>query len=452
MIRADFTKDGVTTIEGSGVITSVGGGGGQQEEDNHIDLTAQSLLGYTGSANVAYSTDYATRDVEGVTFRYQQIGAYTNGFAGMQFRNKLSDSNNGTKSNLNNTTALPAAIESIDLVWHASKNIQANNNVLKITFGKDNTFAANTEVKMLNTEADVKNMTVTPEGKDFTFVKIEIDDSFTYTCYWDTIKLNLAESGEQQVALPVGNYSGHATALDDSSVFVFVALGDEVAYIEAAGQKVYATYAFDGATNEVTITDATLGTVTATYNEADNALKNVTLTGSLAAMLKNNGQFNLNGAKYFWNCDGTTDELKAGFNRREQSNGWVVNDTTNAGLTSVDGVAGQGVKIAGNTSYAVSLVLKTNLGSDVESTAQIGFWVYNSSESDITLRQWMFTGADLSNGKEQGNVTAKAGQWTFCRMGFASGTTPISLQVRNFSLADFTKSGVDLIFDNISLA
>ena len=179
LIRCDYG----TSIEGQGIILSF----------TPVLLNAETLLGYDGSTNAAYSTDYANKVINGVTFTYQQIAAYNSNFAGMQFRNKLSDSSNGTKSNLNNTTALPAPISSIDFEWHSSKTIRTNSNVLKITFGKDNSFATSTEVVMLNTTEGVETMSVTPTGKDFTFVKIEIDDNFTYACFWNSIKLNLAD-------------------------------------------------------------------------------------------------------------------------------------------------------------------------------------------------------------------------------------------------------------------
>ena len=117
-------------------------------------------------------------------FTYQQIGAYG---AGMQFRNKLSDSSNGTKSNLNNTSATSSAIKSISFKWNDSRQIYENTNMLKITFASSSSFSGG-EVKMLNTEADVRQYTVSPSGSNFTFVKIEIDDDFTFTCYWDSMK------------------------------------------------------------------------------------------------------------------------------------------------------------------------------------------------------------------------------------------------------------------------
>lgn len=172
----------------TGVVITVKEAGGGQQVDT-IELTAQTLLGYS-SSNIAYSTAYTDKAVEGVTFTYQQIGAYG---SGMQWRNKLSDSSNGTKSNLYNKTAFGSAIVSLDLVWNAGKQVYANNNMLKITFDTVSTFdSANKEEIMFSTQADVKSYTITPTGTNFTYVKVEIDDAFTYTCYWENININVA--------------------------------------------------------------------------------------------------------------------------------------------------------------------------------------------------------------------------------------------------------------------
>ena len=163
-----------------------------QPQTDKVTLNAESLLGYDGSANVAYEKDYKNSTIDGVEFTYQQIGAYKSGFAGMQFRNKLSDSTNGTKSNLHNTAALSSPISSIGFTWFSTKDIKTNSNVLKITFDTVATFdSGSAEVVMLNTVAGEKVMSVAPTGTSFTFVKIEIDDSFTFTCYWDSIVINL---------------------------------------------------------------------------------------------------------------------------------------------------------------------------------------------------------------------------------------------------------------------
>ena len=75
----------------------------------------------------------------------------------------------------------------------------------------------------------------------------------------------------------------------------------------------------------------------------------------------------------------------------------------------------------------------------------VQFWVYNPSSSDVTLRMWGYRGTNFGSNFETGNVTAKAGQWTYVAMGFTSGT------IYNFQIADFTKIGATLTFDNIYL-
>ena len=164
-----------------------GSGGGGGKKDVAISLTSQSLLGYT-TENVVYDTQYKTNTVEGVEFAYQQIGAYG---SGMQFRNKLADEGNGTKSNLYNTKSLPGTVQSLELTWNSGKKVYDNSNALKITFDTVATFdGANKEVQMLSTTADVLSYTITTNGL-FSFVKVEIDDAFTFSMYWDSIVINV---------------------------------------------------------------------------------------------------------------------------------------------------------------------------------------------------------------------------------------------------------------------
>lgn len=200
------SAEGKATVSATGLVTGVAAGEATitatagalhasvtvtvVEEVKAFDLNSESLLGYNGTDNVGYDKEYKNATVGGVGFTYQQIGAYG---SGMQFRNKLSDASNGTKSNLNNTSAFASKITNIALTWNAGKNVSANNNVLKFTFDTVATFdSANKATVMLNTVADQKSYTVNaPEGS-FTFVKIEIDDDFTYSCYWNSIVINIA--------------------------------------------------------------------------------------------------------------------------------------------------------------------------------------------------------------------------------------------------------------------
>ena len=126
------------------------------------------------------------------------------------------------------------------------------------------------------------------------------------------------------------------------------------------------------------------------------------------------------------------------------SGSWQVDSSNNDRFVSYEnGVAGSAMQRRGYGSGAVAV----NLAADMEpvEVSNIGFWVYNSSANDITLRMWIYKGANLSNNAELGSVTAVAGQWTYCRMGFTKAA------IYNFQIADFTNSGVALVFDNICL-
>ncbi len=281
-----------------------------------------------------------------------------------------------------------------------------------------------------------------------------IGNTSNYAQAFYSIEINLVEAEEQEVAQPVGNFSGYATAADDSNIFVTLALANEKAFLEVGDlAKITTTYAFDKTTGVVTITDATLGTVTAKFDEANNALKEVTVTGTAAAMIKNNGEITLNGAAKFWNLDGTTDELREQFIRRYRANGassWtvdnnadhtdrIVSDTTNF----VAGTGAMSVRPYSGSGNAVGLSLKADF-AEKTTFKNIGFWIYNSSDTDIALRTWVYQQTGLAGAAEIGQMTAKANGWTYCRMGFNYG-------MYNFNISNWNGSANALVFDNIAL-
>ena len=116
-----------------------------------------------------------------------------NPFILIQFRNKLSDASNGTKSNLYNKAAMPSQITNVVLTYFSTKSTYDNEGVLKVTFDNVATFDSSVkEEKMLDTVAGTKEYTVTPTSNAaFTFVKIEIADTYTYSMYWESIVINL---------------------------------------------------------------------------------------------------------------------------------------------------------------------------------------------------------------------------------------------------------------------
>lgn len=261
------------------------------------------------------------------------------------------------------------------------------------------------------------------------------------------VTLAEAAAQQQEVAQPVGSFSGYAVnASDDSNIFVDIALADSKAFVEVGSLlKTTVDFAFDKATGVVTIAlGGNFGNLTATYDETNNKLTNVGVDGAAAAMLKNNGSMELVAAAKFWDCNGTTEELQAMFKRRYMSGSWQV-DSSNADrfVSYENGICGKAMQRRGYSGGAVAV----NLAADMDpvEVSNIGFWVYNPGSSDLTLRMWIYKGAGLTSNAELGSVTAVAGQWTYCRMGFTKAS------IYNFQIADFNNSGVALVFDNIVL-
>lgn len=257
----------------------------------------------------------------------------------------------------------------------------------------------------------------------------------------------------EEVVLPVGNFSGFAIGADDSNIFTVVALANEMAYVEVGSLlKVQTTYNYEPGMKLVTIKVAEGVVVTGTFD--GEKLVNVGVTGDAAAMLKNNNEITLNGAAKYWNLDGTTEELRAQFIRRYRAAGasaWTVDnneDHTDRIVRDevhfVGGTGAMSIRPYSGSTNAVGLSLK----SDFETATaykNIGFWIYNSSNADIALRTWVYVQTGLNGAKEIGKLTAKAGGWTFCRMGFDYGA------IYNFNVSNWNGSANALVFDNISL-
>ena len=114
LIRADYTKDGNTTIQGTGVILEVVAPDAPATKT--IAITAANLLGYAGT-NVAYPSDSTpvTATVDGMGLAAVGCGAYGDG---IQMRTK-----NGIVSAVYNTTE--ADINKLEFVWAATKDVTA---------------------------------------------------------------------------------------------------------------------------------------------------------------------------------------------------------------------------------------------------------------------------------------------------------------------------------------
>lgn len=250
---------------------------------------------------------------------------------------------------------------------------------------------------------------------------------------------------EETKAKPIGSFSGQVTALNDDKIFLNIALGDEKAYVELGQDKLITTYLYDKFTGVVTIVIGDdYGNLTATYDPATNTLKNVGIDGTAKATLKDNGQVTLTAATLLCDCNGSTSDLQAMFKRR-YNDPWTEDTNNSDRFTSVaNGVAGSAMKVRAYAGGRYAFCLKSDIKDGV-TVSNIGFWVYNDSNKDVTLRMWIYKATGMQSNAEIGNVTAKAGGWTYCRMGFTSA------KIYNFQIADFNKTGVALVFDNLCL-
>ena len=251
-------------------------------------------------------------------------------------------------------------------------------------------------------------------------------------------------------AAPIGSFAGAAvSAADDSNIFANIALGDQKAYVELGSDKVTTDYTYDNKTGLVTIAlGGNYGNLTATFDEEAKALKNVGVDGAAAAALKNNGQIELAMASHFYSMDGDAAALNEVFGRRVRPAGKGWNAALEDVALSDKAVSGETalVRDGSTTDDAIGVTLRADF-AEAQQVKSLGFWVYNPSDKDVNLRLWTFRSKNWQDWDELGTLTAKAGQWTYIRIGIPSGKQ----NIYNFNITDFTKSGVNLIIDDIAL-
>jgi len=278
-------------------------------------------------------------------------------------------------------------------------------------------------------------------------------DEVSFTASSDQVRiiaLVVTMAKEEQpveIAQPDGNFFGKAS-IGGSDAMVLVALGNELAHVEVGSDKVDATYTFDKATGLVTIELGGLyGKLTATFDPEAQSLKNVGIDGQASAAVAGNGEITLTLPGLFSDCEGSAEEMNAIFAKRPRPSGsWTA--LQDVAIDAEHAVGGkQGLSRAGEAGEAAVGICLRNDFATAQTFQGVGFWVYNPSASDITLRTWIFKDANFQSNAEIGQMTAKAGQWTFCRMGFTNGATAI----RNINVSNWASVTTVLTFDNFCL-
>ena len=413
-----------------------------------IDLTKKD---YSIAKADPVQTETAIATIAGIEFNYMNVNNSAGASAYLFFASK----NNSGNTLLSNHTPVPGAITKVEFTTTDGASGSAQYNVAfgtseikaKITDETNKYVGKGTFSFTANSEANYQYVGISSvlNGYNGQIAKIEI----TYVP---------SAAPQPEVAQPNGAYRGYAVvagAEGDTNMFVYIALGaNNKAYVEikdaASGwTKVTVDYTFDKTTGLVTIpVGGNYGNLVGTFDDANNTLKNCSASGAAAAALKNNGTMEFAPVTYFMDCEGTSEQLNAIFGRRVRTtspDAWtatlddVAADTTNF----VSGATG--VSRAGSTDdKAVGLTLRNDFATAVQ-LESIGFWVYNPSNVDITLRTWVFASKSYGGAAEIGQLTAKANGWTYCRMGFTKGN------YYNVNICDWTKGGATLTFDDICL-
>lgn len=197
----------------------------------------------------------------------------------------------------------------------------------------------------------------------------------------------------------------------------------------------------------------TFGKITAKYDQLNDKLTNIAFDGTIKAQVTGELEATRFESGKIWDCDETTDGLRQIFKRRWGDPWTVDNDETHTDRiesNTTQYVSGKGalsIRTWTGGRYALNFLNDFN---PVKSVKNVQFWVYNPGTSDTEIRMWYYTAAGLTGANETGKVVAKAGQWTYVAMGFGANDGS-ARNIYNFQIADFTKLGNHLSFDNIVL-
>ena len=354
--------------------------------------------------------------------------------------NKLSFWSKGAYSNSGLTTASTYVA---NLVVYAFYTQQVNNSTLNQRTEKAFLIANSNDWQEYTMDLD-PNKTYYSIGfyltnKDSASRYLPVDDFTIYSS--SPYGMDLSET-------PSGNFKGTATRSSGTyTVLAFLGSHNQVNF-RVAGTVYPATYTSSGNSISIATSDNWIGTLTGTYNKSSNTITGCSFSGTIRNEIKNNGSLTLSELPNTWHCDEDSLDCRTVFKRRYMSGSWQVDTGNDDRLVSINYASisnNRAVRRRGYSSGAVAL----NLGSDLSSAVtvqNICFWVYNPSSSDITLRNWVYKATNFgSNVEVSGSVPAAAGTWTFISLGFTQAA------IYNWQLADFTKSGVALAYDNISL-
>ena len=280
-------------------------------------------------------------------------------------------------------------------------------------------------------------------AKVIMFLGYETGDALTGKVTFQNLRLTDGEHDTTYLPLPAGKYFTSQALKAGGQVEILLDVGADQSVALRIGKDSYPAelVSYDKVTGAIKFNATNLGAFGGKYNAETKALDSCGLEGQMGEGLEYNGYFSMTSKFKFWDCEGTTAELQAQFNRR-YGDPWT-KDTGNADrLTSVEaGLVGKGMRVRACSGgrYSFSPVDFT----EAFECKNLSFWVYNSGEQDVDLKAWGYKAAGWQSNFHIGNTfTAKKGQWTYVSCGFTKAS------IYSFQIADFTNKGIALVFDD----
>lgn len=149
-----------------------------------VDLTAATLLGWEGKT-VAYNTEEASKTVNGVEFKYLQIGCYGDG---IQMRKKEVSEGVIQSSTFYNTTAIEG-IKGVKLNHNPGKKVATKTDIFSVYFSNNADFSDAVEVKVSTVEG-TNTYNVAPASGTYKYVKFVYDAKQSGSFYWNSIVID----------------------------------------------------------------------------------------------------------------------------------------------------------------------------------------------------------------------------------------------------------------------
>ena len=287
------------------------------------------------------------------------------------------------------------------------------------------------------------------------------DGSKTYIYRTTKVKgpLTITLEGTQPVAQPTGVFFASAEITDagktalqttNSIVPIFINLGaDNAVTVSVNGVSAGACSikSYNKLNGDLVITTASFGDLTMTYNPEKSALEKLSVVNAKTVLKWDAGQSLVGGDKLkYWNCDGTTEELQAQWNRR-YGNPWTLDNNNPDKVTknTEHAISGSAMRLRPYASDRIALAAKDF--DPVFNCKNLSFWVYNSGTANMTIQAFGYKQANYGTANMvsiKGNTTIEAGKWTYCSFGFTASDL--------YAFQIFVAAGASaLIFDDICL-